>query len=184
MNHKGRLLARKYSKAFLNVYQDSITHEELEKLKKAQYFLATNKDFYIALRMPSICSKAKEQALNILADSFNLCAPLRKLMHVVLEHGQIENLNHILLAVYDEYERRKQIIHFMIKSSHQLSNDQQNALKLFMERLSPNYIHLQFCIDPSLIVGVRIESNSLLWERSIRKTLLHMRQTVKKRGAL
>ena len=184
MHYNGTRFSRTYACAFLNVYGKSLTYGDIEKIKVLLNFFKSNKNFYIALSLPSIAQATKEHAIKLIVSNFSLPSSLGILMTTLIKECLIQYADQILAAICDEYERRHKIINFLVESSHALSDTQQIALSEFIKKLYPNTTQLQFAIDPSLIVGIRIESRNLLWERSIRKKLLHMRQIVTTKGAL
>ena len=55
-------------------------------------------------------------------------------------------------------------------------------MKIFFQKLVGSAIRVEYRIDPKLIVGLRVQSNTGLWERSIKKELLEISTQIAQKG--
>ena len=81
-------------------------------------------------------------------------------------------LKHIWLLAQNNLS----FISFNIKSSHKLTQEQIDSLKTFLTEKTGKKIIYQTHVDKKLITGIRLQSDELLWEQSIKKQLRSLNQ--------
>ncbi len=165
------IIAKKYALAFLNVYGDEYTKESLEKFAGLEEFIQENQHLYVSLRIPNIPLSTKKMVLDKLAESYSLGESMKTLMHRLLDDGRIEILDKILRHIGWVYKRKYNIERFDVATSHTITKAQKEKIIAFIKSRSDAQLLTRFVVDPSLIVGVRIESNTFLWERSVKYRL-------------
>ena len=69
------------------------------------------------------------------------------------------------------YKRRNKILSFTISTAHPLTQEAVESVKQFLERVTGCDIIYEYKIDKSLIAGMRLQSETLLWEHSVKKNL-------------
>lgn len=69
------------------------------------------------------------------------------------------------------YAEKHRVMQCVIKSSHNLTETQKNVLVRWLELKTGKRVFYSVLTDPALIAGIRIESDSMLWERSIARQL-------------
>ena len=181
------IIAKKYAVAYHNNYIDQYSFKEIKKLIELKKFLAKNNHFYVSLRIPNIPIKIKEEVLDKIVKEFELPSSFQKLMHLLIKDGRIEILDSVLLSIWRIYKQRNRIVSLKISSSHKLNDPDKKVIKnLITDKLlkSSNYktALMKFKEDPSMIVGLKIESRMLLWERSIEKELMIIGKSIAKEG--
>lgn len=176
------IIAKKYATAFLNLHDDFLQEEHIRQLKAIEQFLKKNKNFYISLGIPTISRETKKIALQRVIGEFHLGRLTLQLMLTLLDHGRIEILDRVLYFIDIGYRRRKNIESYTIISSHALNESQKKDIEQFITTYSSATIRCKFVVDSSLIVGIRIESNTFLWERSMRRKLRRMSQSILRKG--
>ena len=178
------VIANKYAISFLNLFFFQISDELIEKLIKLEKFLKKNRLFYIYLRIPSLSYLIKQKALNRLCHAFELDKPIARLIFLLLDQGRIEILDKVLGKIVVFYRRRKNIELFNVISSHPLSDDEKMKVTKFIKHVSSGEILANFIEDKNLIAGLRIQSSSFLWERSIAKQLRDVKRFIFKQVGL
>lgn len=180
--NKDDSIAKKYAVAFLNLYLDELTISDIERLGIFEHFLKKNRHFYISLGIPSIKLETKRLALDKISENFQFKKPISKLMNALLISGRIEILHKVLRQIRFGYTRRTNIQFFKVVTSHELNIQDKKTIVKLIQQLSNAKIRTRFLVNKRLIVGIRIESPSLLWERSIKKELLKVSQSIAKEG--
>ncbi|MCK4265384.1 F0F1 ATP synthase subunit delta [Candidatus Babeliales bacterium] len=175
-------IAQKYASAFLNLYINQLSIGHIEKLTLLEDFLNQNRFFYISLRIPSIELKIKLLATSKLVKFFQFKQPILTLVNILLINGRIEILHKVLKHIRFEYAKRTNLEFFRVKSSHVLTTQEKSVVAKLIGFLSKSNIRTEFTLDKDLIVGLRIESPSFLWERSIRKELMKVGKTITIKG--
>jgi F-type H+-transporting ATPase subunit delta len=184
MDVSSNIIAKRYAIAFLNLYFDQISNEDITFLVEMEAFLKRNRMFYVYLRIPTISESIKKKALLKVLKEFHVKKSLENLIFLLLEDGRIEILDVVLYQVVQCYRERKGIQSFKITTSHDLSEDEKEKIVLFVRHLTKNEVITKFLVDERLIAGFRIQSKNFLWERSVSKQLRDVKKIIFKQVGL
>ncbi len=184
MQVRANVVAKKYAIAFLNLYIDDLTDQELSKISELDTFLKQNKQFYVYLGIPGVSYLIKQKAVNRVAQELGLCKPLKKLIFILLDHGRIEILDKVLKQIETCYRVFKNIRLFLVTTSHKLIDIEKDKIIEFIRHVTKSKVIAKFMVDEKLICGFRIHSNRFLWERSIQKQLRDVRKFIFKQVGL
>ncbi len=164
-------IAYKYAQAFLNVYGDQITKEEIWRMNKAAQFLRKHRRALFLLKVPIIDRAIKEEGLYGLCERFALGSASNKLINMLLDYRRSFMLAAVLEAVVYYYKKRNNIVTITIASSCVLTDEQCVEIERFVDRHVPAQKQYCYIIEPSLIAGLRIQSDTTLLEFSVNKQL-------------
>lgn len=88
---------------------------------------------------------------------------LSDFVELAARHGILHRMN----AIFDEYKRivrtREQLLHVLVRSAHELSEQEQQRFQKHM----PKNVDLEFVRDASLKYGVQIQVHDILIESSL-----------------
>lgn len=98
------------------------------------------------------------------------------MIKLLTAHKRLELFPAVVRHFFEYYKRKHQIIFCEIKSSHCLTDEQANELAQFIERETGKQTLFSRQIDRGLIAGVRIEGDTMMWERSVAKQLRAIEQ--------
>jgi F0F1-type ATP synthase delta subunit len=84
----------------------------------------------------------------------------------------------VLHHLGDLYKIKKKSSFFHIRTSHSLSKKELGSIEQFLKEATNTQIMYEHHIDKRLIAGIRLESDTLLWEYSVNKILNRMRQSL------
>lgn len=140
------------------------------------------KDPYLAVRIGSFTSflemhKRRLVHLDVvfyenLAQTFALGACRIELLVRLLDgQGRLLLLPDIMRHVFELYKRQHQLLFCTIKTSHELSEDQKDVLVAFVGEISGEEVVFSVKIDRSLIAGIRVEGDEMVWESSVARQL-------------
>lgn len=177
-------LARKYARAFLNVYNNELSSDYFSQLRALQLFLKKNKWLYHYLAIASIETTLKEQSIHQIVQTLGQPHHTELLMTTLLKANRIEILDIVVDHLLDFYEQDNKIEKFTITTSHALNNDDQERVKVFISSLTTNTITATFLVDKSLICGIKIQSNQSSFERSIAHQLKNFEKSLLQRVSL
>ena len=177
-------ISKKYATAFLNIFSDQVSDENLKKWIGLEKFLKKNKFFYIYLQVPTISYFTKQKALVRVAKVLKLEKPITKMMFLLLDHGRIEILHMVLNKIILLYRRRINMKFFKVTSSHYLTDDEKGKIIKYIDSISDGGVLAEFEKDEKLIIGLRIQSLTFLWERSIAKQLRSVKRSIFKQVGL
>lgn len=163
-------VAQKYAQAFLATYVKNIDEEEIERIQLAGNTLKNNIEAKSILAMP-VHEVMQRQFIEMLCKTFNLPASIQRLLSILAQHYRLHLTSTIFLRIAKLYFRTHGIETVTIKSSIQLSPEQQHEILSFITKKIGKKMRPVFMIDTTLISGIRIQSDSFLWEYSVRKQL-------------
>lgn len=171
-----RELARRYAKAFNNVFAADLTLTDVENIAQAADYLALRRRTRFFLRLPVIDTLVKKQVLDLVCKRFSLPLSVEKVIDLLLLHKRSYLVHYVFSYLVELYYAYHAIEIFTITSSHQLPQASSEVIKNFLARKTGSTIIYTNKIDQKLIAGIRLESKLFLWEYSIRKHLRRMRQ--------
>ncbi len=171
MTQQRSLIAKRYAQAFLNVFIDSIALDDFHNICAAEQFLMQHKQALFLLKLPFINPAKKKEILNELCQKFRLIDKFKELVELLVHDKRSFLLPDVLYYVSKLYQQRKGIMSFTIISSHRLGTDKLNSMQRFLAQESGCDIIYNYRVDKKLIAGIRLYSDTLLWEYSINKQL-------------
>lgn len=169
------ILAKKYADAFLNVFIDKLSYEDMSKISAASDFLVAHHALLSFLTWPVIKTEVKVRSLHELLQKFSLDHPFDKLVALLASSKRLHLINAVLKQIYAIYMKRKNMVHVSITSSHQLHESDLATIKQFLVNIAGTSIIYDYTVDKKLIAGIRLQSDVFLWEYSIRKQLAQMK---------
>ncbi len=181
MNGVENILAKKYATAFLNLHIDTIDTKHYQAFKKVSLYGKKNDRFFFLLQTPTIPFEYKQKVLNAFVEQSSLPPILVQLIALLLRQQRIILLPLIFEQIVKLYEYRKKIMPFTFFTSYALTEDELTAITMFLEKQTHNHIISHQQLQPSLIAGIRLQSDFFLWEYSIAKQIRTLRNQVIKR---
>lgn len=175
MNKNATILARKYALAFIHVFGNQLTTDTILNCTKAQQNLAKHKQLDFFLRMPFIDDAIKRKALSAIVRSSELPEIFDRLLELLLAHKRTYLFAMILGRIQQMGMELKNIDAFTIASSHPLTEQQHQELIAFLTRQTGRTIISKQTIDPTLLAGLSMKSNTLRWEHSLKRYLQRAR---------
>jgi len=164
-------VSKKYAKAFLNTYQDSLTFDQIQKFKKVIVFCRHHHNFLSIINQLVDRQKGFEQLLDEMHEHFDLPESIKKLMQMLINHKRVSIFAQVLQDIYCLYMLKNNIVELTVKTAMPLESEQEDIFTKFFEKLSKKRILSNIEIDESLIAGVRLESDLFLWEHSIKSQI-------------
>jgi ATP synthase F1 delta subunit len=178
MNINKSMLAKKYAQAFLNTYPHAVAAKEYEGFIKAVDHLKKQTAFFIILSVPSLTFDQRLKALHQQLDTFHLPSEIDRLLRLLLTQHRIALLPDILKQIILVYEQWNNIMEFKLSSSSTLTKNQEKALQSFITAQTGYISKSSTKVDPALVAGLRLQSNTLLWEYSIAKQLRTIKESL------
>lgn len=164
-------LAKKYAHAYLNVFGDQHTFQDFCSLWRACQFLSEHHSLLFYLSLPMIGEVDKKRFIDLLFEKFHLFDSLKQLFYLLLHNKHIFLAIDILQDIYGLYKKQHNISELKIIASHDLSEKDIQDIKNFFIKLSGQSVVVRYRVNPSLIAGIRLQTETLLWERSIAQQL-------------
>lgn len=174
----GRLtLAKKYATAYLNLFDEQFDLNSIGRVHEAISFF-DHPEVQSALKLPTIASDCERDNLQRVLERFQLPVSLMRLVDLLLVHKRIVLFPDILVELSKLYKERHGIATYQIISSQKLDEKDLASINAFLSKLSGKHIISTEKIHESLIAGIRLQSETTLWEYSIRKQLNELKHHV------
>jgi ATP synthase F1 delta subunit len=171
------LLATKYAKAFVHVFGEKLTDEQLKALQELVALYDKNRQQFFYLYLSSISSAVKQHILLDLVARFHLRELLQPLIILLGEQGRLPLLFPIAHQIEVVFNEEHDLVEVQFMTAHELSAHNVAVMQQFLERLTGKKIQPTVIVKPELIAGVRLQSETFVWEYSIAQQLraLHLR---------
>lgn len=170
-------LSRKYATAFLNLFIDEITIKDYCALVDLLTYLKNQPELCSVFKLPRV-DEAKREAIDCMMKEFRLTPSFKKLMQLLLQDQRLFLLPDVLQYVQHLYKERRGIMEFEVRSSHALKNEQLETIKFFLSAMTGNHILCKHTVHKELIAGIRLQSDILLWERSVARRLAEAQRSL------
>jgi len=170
-------LGKRYAQALYNLHTPTLSTEFIEQLRSIATFFAQHPQLPLVLELERVqahhlpaCMAMVTQKAHVPSVHVPLLVDLAKKHRLSL----LEPIARYLEQLVDAAQNRRR---YTVYSSHPLQEDQKQTILSFVQAQAPEtQIEVSFEEKPNLICGVRIISNEMMWERSVRKTFLQITQ--------
>jgi F-type H+-transporting ATPase subunit delta len=173
--NNAEIIAKKYAQAFLNIFIDDISMEDFHNFCDASHFFSRNKQLLFFLAWPAVHNNVKVQAMHQAFERFKLGKPFTRLIDILSLHKRTYLVLDVLKQLCSLYKERKGIMLFTVAGSHKLANDDLEIIKQFLANVTGRDIIYNYAIDKNLIAGIRMQSDTFLWEYSINRQLAQLK---------
>jgi F-type H+-transporting ATPase subunit delta len=175
---KELVLSQKYATAFLNLYADKINENVLLNIQKTYFFLMSHLDTQSLLSLPNLEQKEKDTIISLFLNKFGLIEEFKFLINLLIKQNRIVLLKDIFKSIFFKYQQKTNCIVFEISTANHLEDKDLQIIYKFLEFKTKKKIIPNYNVDKSLIAGISMKSDTLLWEYSVRKQLHTMKQSI------
>jgi ATP synthase F1 delta subunit len=170
------ILAKKYAQAMINIHGQDWSLKQAQAFAQAAQFLKERRRTLFFLRLSSIEKDIKKEGLLMVCKQYALPKDTETLIDLLLAHKRSFLVHRVFDWLYQLYLRKHNILSCLFKSSHELSKTSVATAQQFLKKLTGCDIITTEIVDPSLIAGLRLQSNTILWEYSVAQHLKRARQ--------
>jgi F-type H+-transporting ATPase subunit delta len=169
-------IAKKYAQAYLNVCGKEHTFEDFCSMWRAAQFLSEHHNLLFYLSLSIINEVDKKRFIDLFFEKFYLLPSLKQLFYLLLKNKHIGLAADILRDIYALYKMQHNIVDLQLISSGDLSEKQIEEIKYFFMQLSGQQAYVHHQVNTSLIAGIRLQTETYLWEYSIAQQLRKLKQ--------
>jgi len=169
-------VAKKYAQAYLNVYGEQHSFQDFCSMWRAAQFLSEHHNLLFYLSLSIIDEVDKRRFIDLLFEKFHLFSSLKELFYLMLKNKHIHLAVYVLRDMYTLYKIQHNIVDLQVISSGELSETQIEEIKSFFMQLSGQDPHIHYQVNPLLIAGIRLQTETFLWEYSIAQQLRKLKQ--------
>lgn len=164
-------LSKKYARAFVNLFADKLDVALAQRIEGLSLYLHKHRSALFYVQLTALDDANTKQNFESLLAYFKVDIIIQSLIDLLLEHKRLFLLPRILHHVYELYLEKVNIMSFEIESAIYLHEPELVQLKTFLEHKTGKNILYRIKQNKDLIAGLKIYSNTLGFEHSIRKQL-------------
>lgn len=140
-------------------------------------------NFTFLLNLSAIAPEEKTKALEtVLFEKFQLPKkPFGDLINLLIAHKRSSLMPFILRYLHEIIMEEQNIVSFTMSSAQDLTQEQQEHIKKFLAQSTNKTIIYKYTVNKDLIAGLRLQSNTYLWEHSLKKYLRNITLTLTSR---
>lgn len=182
METKGLVkLSRLYAQAYINVSYVDINQEMVKKFEYASKEMKNNHTFMSLFQFFfSDHNNVSKQTTDLIIKKYQLPHSIKNLCYLLGVKKRMHLLPDVLKKIADLYKLKNNIVVWDIVTSHQCEQDELAPVINMLAAKTKSFISSSFNINSSLIAGIRAQSDTLLWEMSIKRSLQLLKQHFKK----
>lgn len=168
-----------YAEALFEVASElGCVHEYLDELTKVNEVLSDEADYVRLLDAPSVPLKERT---DLVSDAFGDTLPehILSFLNILCEKGLVHTF-------FDIYAQFGEMVRFMdgevfckVTSAVELTPEEKNTLCTALEKRLSKKATVQFIVDPSVLGGVIIEADGMVYDGTLRRKLIDMKDVIK-----
>ena len=166
------IIARKYATAYFKQYHHEFSDASIMQLRTIFNFCHTQKTLFSYLTIPTLALDIKSRIIEIIAHKLAIDVSFKKLLFILIKERRLELTCPIIKHIIRLYQTKFGILEVHINSSHPLDNEEEkNIIAFIRKKTGAQQILPNFTINPILISGLRIYTDTWLWESSVHQLL-------------
>lgn len=169
-----------FAMALLEIGQENDSDTSLlGQLEELDRVYQENPDLVKLMDAPTV---QKEQKLSVLKELFgnSLNETMMHFLQVLVQHRMAGKIPQITSDFIRLYNAAHGIEVVRITSASPLDEEQKNRLKEMLEKKLNHQVELELAVDPSLIAGLRIETENATMDNSYAARLSTMKEQLQK----
>lgn len=170
MDIKAETLARKYAQAFLNLYPDAVK-KMYKQLPAVAQLLSTSPQFSFISKLPIAFVPLKKDMLKKILEPFQIPTVFDRLIDILAAQQRLALLPLIMQSLAQLYRKKINTSVVIARSSQQLDDQELSVIQKFLESQTQQHIVISPVLDKELIAGLRLQSDTFLWEYSVAQQL-------------
>ena len=170
MNQKEKILSSRYARAFMNLYKEQLTDDLVEKLP----FIAEQLDSVRSIILYAQIALSNGSSGEQIETFFENVGFRKKFLPLISELSRANRLTLlplVLRTIYTYYQEVQEILHFTIESAVELTQQELEGFITFLKKKTDKNIRYTLKHNPDLIAGVKLYSDTLVFEHSIKQLL-------------
>jgi F0F1-type ATP synthase delta subunit len=182
MRYSQSVCAKQYAKAYLNEFGQNLTWQDIGHMKSAIHFFRRHHNFLSLINELMYDEKSSKVVLKEFFHHFSLPESLHALIKVLINHVKLMLFCQVLQDICCLYAIRNDILEVTVFSATPMQPAELEPFKDFFEKLAQKKIITTLVHDPSLIAGIRMQSDLFLWQYSIAARIKKLRQNMLIKG--
>lgn len=177
MNALREVLAKRYAKTLHKIHNFTIPPDLIAQLHTLAAFFSDHKEQLLSVVAGNIAKQQAQDYAHQIVKKCAVAATLQPLVANLLQEHRTQLLTPIAEHLEEIHARSINCVTCHVYTSHPLQDTQKNTILHFIKQeIKATTVAVTFFEKQELISGIRIVCDDMLWERSVRKTLLLIKQ--------
>ena len=178
-------IAKKYAYAYIALFQDELSEGSLIKLQNTLCFFIEKKVVLAYMGIPTLSEKFKMDLIEIVVREYMLEKGFKNLLFLLIKQHRLMLIIPVIKQIIYQYQKKIGIFVAKISTSHALNTEEKTKIVSFIQKKTGAVRVLPtFIVQPTLISGIRIQTDIWLFENSVQKMLESMALTTYKQVGL
>nr|CAA45548.1 adenosinetriphosphatase [Mycoplasmoides gallisepticum] len=163
-------------------HEEDKVHLFYDNLKVVFDLVKENQDLMSLMNSQVLSKNQKHEIIDVVFKD-HLTQTIVDFLKVVIDNREFFHIKSIIKKFFRMIEKEEHTIFINVVSAHELNDDQKAELVEKLYKKFASQVKILYQTDPSLIAGIRIQSNDLLIDNSIDgklKLLKHQLRTFSK----
>lgn len=174
------IIARKYALALFNAAKNSGELDRVsEDLESIDAFNTGDDRLSRYLESPQVSTAAKMELLDK-AFKDRTTDLTTRFLHLILEKKRIDQLHGMIETFRDLVRAHRGIVRAEVRTAVALLPDQKDRLKANLAKMTGKTVEIESEVDPAILGGVVVEFENQIIDRSVRRGLDDLRDTLMK----
>lgn len=176
---QAQMLARRYAFAYLNIFHAQLSMNVADALCEGANFFSERKKALFFIQLGCLEKSVVYDRLVNACFKLGIPSSFNSLIALLLEHKRAFLLKLIFDELCKEVHKRKNELICEVAIAGYMSESDTSVMTDFFAKKTGKKLICSYKEDPSLIAGIRIQSEQFLWESSIRGRLRHVYNSLK-----
>jgi F-type H+-transporting ATPase subunit delta len=176
---RSQILVRRYSQGLVSALRDekefTVVSQELALFSN---LLAERHDLAGILASPFIAAKKKNRIIQDILASSSFSEKTVRFISLLLEHGRLNFLAGIVLALPIFWNEQHGVSTFEVSSVVSLTETQKAKLKDQLEGVEKRPVFLRYKIEPELVAGISLKKGNVVYDASIKGHLAKLKEKI------
>lgn len=166
------IISKKYAQAFLDLFIDQLSRDDIAIVERISIFLNDHQRILFFFKISVISDEKKRSLVSQWLTHEKAPQPLFTLIDLLINHKRLSLVGYVLQFIVALYKERKGIMGLVVTTSHYVSAEEKKVVQNFAaHQLPEKKLEYSYTIDPTLLLGIVLQSDTVRWETSLRKLL-------------
>ena len=177
---KSDVLARRYAKALYDLgIEENVGQKFLADLHTVVGLMIESEELKSIMESPIYDINLKKIILGTLLNKANISKYIENFLYILLEKDRFQQLPDVLESYHDIINEVAGKATANVISAVELTEVQQKRISEVFSRLSNKQINIETTIDPSIIGGLVVDVEGMVYDGSIKSNLIKFKESLK-----
>lgn len=177
---KSDVLARRYAKALYDLgIEENVGQKFLADLHAVVGLIKESEELKSIMESPLYDIGLKKKILGTLLQNTDISKYIESFINILLEKDRFHQLSDVLESYHDIINEVGGKATANVISAVELTEAQQKRISEVFSKLSKKEIHIETTIDPSIIGGLIVDVEGMVYDGSIKHNLIKFKESLK-----